>query len=212
MAGAGALKPVRGLAKKALWKNDEPGPDTSKKHRINREIRARSIRLVLDEGEHQILPLSQALAVAAEKGLDLVQVSSGSADPVVCRLFDYARLHYATKVKEKTQKRKQKEQQRRESAKELRLGARTGDHDLNTKVDHALKFLDAGHTVRFTVLFRRDDGCSVSGRPQRGTEVLQNVEELLAEAGEPTGPPAMAKGGAAQMFQTFKPFKAPAAG
>jgi translation initiation factor IF-3 len=118
--------------------------------RVNEQIRRSPVRLI-DESNNQvgIIPTQEALAMAREAGLDLVEVSP-AAEPPVCRIMDYGKWLYQ-------QKRKQKQNQKKQHAltmKEIRLRPKIDDHDREIKINHAAKFLEKGHKVQFTILFR----------------------------------------------------------
>lgn len=118
--------------------------------RVNEQIRYSQVRLI-DESHNQVgvIPTQEALGMAKEAGLDLVEVSPG-AQPPVCRIMDYGKWLYQ-------QKRKQKLNQKKQHAvtlKEIRLRPKIDAHDRDIKITHAAKFLEKGHKVQFTILFR----------------------------------------------------------
>ena len=105
-------------------------------YRVNEGIRAREVRIVGEGVESTVVPLYQALKLAEEKGIDLVEISP-TAVPPVCRLIDYSKFLYQQKKKQKEQKAKQV----RIDVKEIRFGPQTDDHDYNFKLKHAISFL-----------------------------------------------------------------------
>ena len=105
------------------------------KHRINRKITAEELRLVGDNVEIGVYSLAQALAMANEQGLDLVEISP-KAVPPVCKVMDYKKFLYEQKKREKTLKSKAA----KVVVKEIRFGPNTDDHDYNFKKKHAEKF------------------------------------------------------------------------
>lgn len=110
----------------------------------------REVRVIDDEGNQLgIFATHEALNLAFERGLDLVEVAP-NAIPPVCRLLDYGKFQYERQKKEREARRAQKIIE----IKEIRLRPRTGEHDLDTKVRHALSFLDEGSKVKVTVRFR----------------------------------------------------------
>lgn len=118
-------------------------------HRINDEIVASEIRLVVEGEEPLVLSVSKALQMAEEQELDLVEISP-NAKPPVCKILDYKKFLY-------NQKRKQKELKAKQSkvvVKEIRFGPNTDDHDFNFKLAHAKKFLEEGSKVKAYVFFR----------------------------------------------------------
>ena len=120
------------------------------------------------------MPTFQALALAQEKGLDLVEVAP-TAVPPVCRILDYGQYKYELQKREREQKKKQKSQ----TFKEVRLGVKVDVHDLQTKARRAAQFLDHGDRVKVTVRFR---GREIS-HANLGRDLLLRTAETLAEHG-----------------------------
>ncbi|RZS97751.1 translation initiation factor IF-3 [Cecembia calidifontis] len=125
-------------------------PRQEEPYRVNDKIRAREVRVVGDyvEGGNAVLSLSQALKLAEENDLDLVEISP-NANPPVCKVIDYAKFKYE-------QKKKQKEIKANASktvVKEIRFGPNTDDHDFNFKLKHAINFLKEGAKVKAYVHF-----------------------------------------------------------
>ena len=107
--------------------------DTLKgQYRINEQIRAKEVRIVSDDIEPKVYPIFQALKMAEEKELDLVEISP-NAQPPVCRIIDYSKFLYQLKKRQKEQKAKQV----KVNVKEIRFGPQTDDHDYNFKLKHA---------------------------------------------------------------------------
>lgn len=149
---------------------------------MNEQIRITPIRLVGAEGEQLgIVPTTQALEKAREAGLDLVEVAANERPPV-CKILDYGKLRYANSHKgnKATKVRQQK-------LKEIRVRPRTGDHDIDTKVAHARKFLEHNDKVQVTVIFRGRE----MQHQEEGRRVLDAVLEKLAAVGKVERPPAM---------------------
>lgn len=118
-------------------------------HKINENIRAIEIRLIVEGAEPQLMSLREALALAEEQEMDLVEISPNAVPPV-CKIMDYRKFLY-------NQKRKQKELKAKQSKiviKEIRFGPNTDDHDFNFKMEHARKFLEEGSKVKAYVFFR----------------------------------------------------------
>ncbi len=128
------------------------------------------------------MPLREALALAEERGLDLVEVAP-NANPPVCRLLDYGKYMYELQKKAREARKAQKHTE----VKEIRLRPRIGEHDLEFKVRDARRFLSKGHKVRFRMFFR--------GREVVHQDVakalLQDVAGRLADAGFVEAPPKM---------------------
>ena len=119
--------------------------------KINREIRAKTIRLVGEniENQNQVMPTMQALRMAEEQEMDLVEISP-TADPPVCRILNYQKFLYQQKKKQKEIKAKTV----RVVVKEIRFGPNTDDHDYNFKLKHAINFLEEGSKVKAFVFFK----------------------------------------------------------
>lgn len=143
--------------------------------RVNERIRIREVRLIDDEGRQiGIIPTREALEMAREKGLDLVEVAP-NASPPVCRLMDYGKFRYEQSRKERDSRRHQQVTK----LKEVRIEPKIGGHDLETKGRQAAKFLDAGNKVKLTVLFR---GRSIT-HPELGKDLLDRLAEQLQDHG-----------------------------
>jgi translation initiation factor IF-3 len=133
------------------------------------------VRLIDDEGRQiGIIPTREALEMARERGLDLVEVAP-NASPPVCRLMDYGKFRYEQSRKERDSRRNQHVIK----LKEVRIEPKIGDHDLETKGRQAAKFLDAGDKVKLTVLFR---GRSIT-HPELGKELLERLAVQLQDHG-----------------------------
>ena len=136
--GGGPRRPFRGRVIK-----EDP-------HRINNKIYGvNEVRVVGENVEQGVYPFSQALRMAEELGLDLVEISP-TAVPPVCRITDYKKFLYDLKKKQKEIKAKAATVE----MKEIRFGPNTDEHDLNFKLKHARKFLEEGHKVKAFVFFR----------------------------------------------------------
>ena len=119
-------------------------------HRINDRITGvNEVRLVGDNVEQGIYPLREALRIAEDQGLDLVEISP-TAVPPVCRIIEYKKFLYDLKKKQKEIKAKAATVE----MKEIRFGPNTDEHDLNFKLKHARKFIEEGHKVKAFVFFR----------------------------------------------------------
>jgi translation initiation factor IF-3 len=118
-------------------------------HRINEKIIAREIRLIMEGSEPVVLSTSEALRMAEDQDVDLVEISP-NATPPVCKLMDYRKFLYNQKRREKELKAKQSKVE----LKEIRFGPNTDDHDFNFKLAHARKFLEQGNKLKAYVFFR----------------------------------------------------------
>src|SRR6202140_1764374 len=118
--------------------------------RTNERIRAREIRVIGDEGQQiGVMPPFEALKMAREKNLDLVEISP-TAQPPVCRIMDYGKFLYQQEKKE----REAKKHQKTITVKEVKFRINVDDHDYETKKNHVLRFLDEGDKVKATIFFR----------------------------------------------------------
>lgn len=118
--------------------------------RINREITASKVRLVGDNIEEQgIYSIGQAMRMADELGLDLVEITA-KADPPVCRIMDYQKYLYQQKKKAK----EMKSNSAKVVIKEIRFGPNTDEHDFQFKLKHAMEFLQEGSKVKASVFFK----------------------------------------------------------
>jgi len=141
----------------------------SREHQINEEIRAREVRVIGVNGEQLgIMNIRDALQLAADANLDLVNVAP-MAKPPVCRIMDYGKYRYEQQKKEKEARKNQKTV----DIKEVRFSATIEDHDFQTKMRNVVKFLKEGDKVKLTVRFR--------GREITHAEIGQRVLERAAE-------------------------------
>lgn len=127
-----------------------------------------------DNVEQGVYPFSQALRMAEDMGLDLVEISA-SAVPIVCRIIEYKKFLYDLKKKQKEIKAKQSTVE----VKEIRFGPNTDEHDVNFKLKHARNFLEEGHKVKAFVFFR---GRSIVFK-ERGEILLLKFAQDLEDIG-----------------------------
>ncbi len=139
-------------------------------YRINEQIRAKEVRIVGDEIEPKVYPLFQALKIAGDMELDLVEISP-NAQPPVCRIIDYSKFLYQQKKRQKEQKAKQV----KVTVKEIRFGPQTDDHDYNFKLKHAKGFLEDGDKVKAYVFFK---GRSILFKEQGEVLLLRFATDL----------------------------------
>ncbi|MDP4264852.1 MAG: translation initiation factor IF-3 [Bacteroidota bacterium] len=147
-------------------------PRKEAEHRINHFIRAPQVRLVGDNVEVGIYSLQDALKMAQEQQLDLVEISP-QVDPPVCKIIDYNKFLYDKKKKEKEMKAKSKVSE----VKEIRFTPNTDDHDFDFKAKHAEAFLKDGNKVKAYVQFK---GRAIQFQ-ERGQLLLLKFAERLAE-------------------------------
>jgi translation initiation factor IF-3 len=150
--------------------------------RLNEQIRLSPIRLVGAAGEQLgIVPTAQALEMAREAGLDLVEVAA-SERPPVCKILDYSKMRFTN-----SQKNNKAGKVRQQKTKEIRVRPKTGDHDVDTKVTQARKFLEHNDKVQVTVNFRGRE----MQYQQEGRRVLDSVIEKLSDVGKIESAPRM---------------------
>lgn len=139
-------------------------------YRVNEQIRVREVRIVGDGIESTVLPTRDALRLAEQQGVDLVEISP-NAEPPVCRLIDYSKFIYQQRKKQKEIKAKQVKIE----IKEIRFGPQTDDHDYNFKLKHARGFLSEGDKVKAYVFFR---GRSILFKEQGEVLLLRFAQDL----------------------------------
>ena len=146
--------------------------DNNKKdaHAINEHIRAKEVRLVGDNVENGIFSIGQAMKIADDMGLDLIEISPNAAPPV-CRVLDYQKFLYQQRKRLKEQKAKST----KVVVKEIRFGPQTDDHDYNFKLKHAMGFLKDGAKVKAYVFFR---GRSILFKEQGEVLLLRFANDL----------------------------------
>lgn len=139
-------------------------------YRINERIKVREVRLVGDNVETGVYPISQALKIAEDLELDLVEISPNAVPPV-CRVTDYQKFIYQQKKRQKEQKAKSV----KVVVKEIRFGPQTDDHDYNFKLKHAKGFLEEGAKVKAYVFFK---GRSILFKEQGEVLLLRFANDL----------------------------------
>lgn len=139
-------------------------------YRINEAIRTKEVRLVGDNVEQGVYTIQQALRIANDQELDLVEISP-NVNPPVCRVVDYQKFIFQLKKKQKEQKAKSV----KVVVKEIRFGPQTDDHDYNFKLKHAKGFLSEGSKVKAYVFFR---GRSILFKDQGEVLLLRFANDL----------------------------------
>ncbi|WP_052055680.1 translation initiation factor IF-3 [Myxosarcina sp. GI1] len=148
----------------------------SEKYKVNNKINAERVRIIDSEGEQiGIQPLSDALTLAEESKLDLVEIAP-KASPPVCKLIDYGKFKYRQQKKQAEAKKNSAEN----TLKELKLRYCTDTGDLDTKLRHARKFLSKGSKVKFSMRFRGREKAFV----HKGKEKLENIVERLSDVAD----------------------------
>ncbi|HEY4154648.1 MAG TPA: translation initiation factor IF-3 [Puia sp.] len=156
--------------------------EQQQEHRTNNMIRVPQVRLVGENVTVGVYPTQEALRMAQDQALDLVEISP-NADPPVCKIIDYNKFLYEKKRKEKEMKAKSKASE----VKEIRFTPNTDDHDFDFKAKHAEKFLKDGDKVKAYVQFK---GRAIQFR-ERGELLLLKFAERLNEVGVLEGMPKM---------------------
>ena len=142
---------------------------------INEKIRAAQVRVIDSDGSQLgVMKTDKALELAYDKGLDLVEMNA-SGDTPVCKIMDYGKYRFDRSKREKESRKKQVTVE----TKEIKFSCRIGQHDFDTKISHATKFLTAGNKVKMTIMF--------SGREmnntQRGVDLMGEIAKALEEVG-----------------------------
>jgi translation initiation factor IF-3 len=164
--------------------------------RVNRDITAISVRLILENGDMSgVVPLREALSVATDARLDLVEISPNAAPPV-CKIMDYGKYRYQLQKKHQEAKKKQKTVE----TKEIKLRPNIDQHDLEIKMKRVHKFLGEGNKVKFTLRFRGRE----MAHQNLGMELLLKVKEELAEIVKIDHPP---KSEGRQIIMIVSPLK-----
>ena len=164
-------EPVASAPQGANRQNNRGGnKDNKDQHAINERIRAREVRLVGDNVTQGVYTIQQALAIADEQGLDLIEISP-NAQPPVCRVLDYQKFLYQQRKRLKEQKAKST----KVVVKEIRFGPQTDDLDYNFKLKHAIGVLQAGAKVKAYVFFK---GRSILFKEQGEVLLLRFANDL----------------------------------
>jgi len=142
---------------------------------VNDQIRAREVRLVGPEGEQVgIVPVAEALRLAQDTDLDLVEVAP-TARPPVCKLMDYGKFKYESAQKAREARRNQS----LTVIKEMKLRPKIDPHDYETKKGHVVRFLKAGDKVKITIMFRGRE----QSRPELGFRLLKRLADEVTDLG-----------------------------
>ena len=170
----------------------------TKEIQINEAIRDREVRVVTDDGEQLgIMPASEALRIAGTRNLDLVKIAP-QAKPPVCKIMDYGKYRFEQQKREKEAKKNQHQIE----IKEVQLSLNIDTHDMETKANHANRFLKSGNKVKVSIRFRGRE----MAHPERGHEIMAKFAEMCAENGN-IEKPAKLEGRNMLMFLAAKPAK-----
>ncbi len=155
----------------------------AKELRINDKIRVKEVRLIDDSGnQHDVISVTDALTMAKEAGLDLVEVAP-QANPPVCKILDYGKYKFELEKKLRESKKKQK----LVKIKEIRMQPKIEKHDLEFKAKHVKTFLDEGNKVKVTVRFRGRE----LAHTELGKVVLEKVMTAIEGSFNVDRPPQM---------------------
>ena len=147
----------------------------TKELQINEEIRDKEVRVITDDGEQLgIMSAADALKAATYRSLDLVKIAP-QAVPPVCKIMDYGKYKFDQQKREKEAKKNQKVIE----IKEIQLTLNIDTHDIETKVNHAIRFLKAGNKVKVSIRFRGREMV----HPERGLEIMQSFADACSEYG-----------------------------
>ncbi|HTI38758.1 MAG TPA: translation initiation factor IF-3 [Vicinamibacterales bacterium] len=148
-------------------------PRRDDRTRVNERIRVREVRVIDENGEQLgIMAPPQALAIARQKGLDLVEIAA-TAVPPVCRIMDFGRYQY----QEQKRARSAKKHQKIIEVKEIKFRPKVDEHDYQFKKKHIERFLAEGDKVKATIFFRGRE----MAHPEIGRRILERLIEELAE-------------------------------
>ncbi len=155
--------------------------DKRETHNINERIRATELRVVSEAGENLgVLPTSEALKLAKEQGLDLIEIAPHAAPPVA-RIMSFDKFRYS---QEKEAKRKNREQKGRDM-KQIRITPRAAKNDLETKAKRARAFLDDGHRVEVSIFLRGREKANMGFAKQKLQEFLTMLGAAYVTVAEP---------------------------
>ncbi|WP_432738876.1 translation initiation factor IF-3 [Maridesulfovibrio sp. FT414] len=161
------------------FQRDGRRPQRDDGARRNERIRVPQVRVIDDEGNQLgVIPTKQALEIAHERGLDLVEVAE-KADPPVCKIMDYGKFKYQQQKRKQEAKKKQTVIQ----IKEVKFRPKTDEHDYQTKLKHIRRFLEGGDRCKVTIFFRgreivhKDRGLAVLERVKEETQDISKLEQ-----------------------------------
>ncbi|WP_291168120.1 translation initiation factor IF-3 [Gimesia sp.] len=153
--------------------------------RLNDQIRISPVRVIDQDGEQLgVIPTAEALRLAMEANLDLVEVAS-DAKPPVCRIMDYGKLKY-----ERKKKTSKNTKQHQVQLKEIRMRPKIGKHDIEFKLKSARKFLEQKDKVKFNIMFRGRE----NAHHELGRTILGEIQEQLSEIAKVEQAATMASG------------------
>ena len=161
--------------------------------RINEKINHSEVRIISFGERDGVYSIREALEMAKQEGLDLIEISS-KAHPPVCKIMDYSKFKYEKSKQEK----KNKKNSKNKPEKEIKFGPNTGDHDFSFKLKNAREFLEKGHRVKAYIQFK---GRELAFK-EKGELMLLKFAEALTDLG---GVDALPKMNGRKMFVTISP-------
>ncbi len=157
--------------------------ELKQKYKVNEMIRAKEVRLIGPDGKQiGIVPLSSALRMAEDYGLDLVEIAP-TANPPVCKIMDFGEFLYQEAKKLKEAKKKQAVVE----VKEVKLSPKTDKHDLEVKIKHILRFLEDKNKVKIRVVFK---GREIN-HPELADKVFTTIFQAIEGKGQIESPPKL---------------------
>ena len=173
-------------------------PISKQELQINEQIRDKELRVIDSDGTQLgIMSLRQAMEIAEKKNLDLVKIAP-QANPPVCKIIDYGKFRFEQAKREK----EARKNQRVVEIKEVRLSLNIDTHDVETKKNHALRFISEGNKVKASIRFRGRE----MGHPELGLEIMRRFADAMSEVAN-VEKPAKLEGRTMLMFLAPKPAK-----
>jgi translation initiation factor IF-3 len=179
---AGKTKEDRSIPPNDRNDRNMPARDRGNQHRVNEQIRISPVRLIGVNGEQLgVVPTAQAMDLAREANLDLVEVAAQERPPV-CKIMDYGKFRYQQQLSKRDKKKTHQPK-----LKEIRVRPKTGDHDIETKVNQARKFLEHNDKVLLNVLFRGRELQHI----EEGQRIILGMLEKLVDLAKVEKAPTM---------------------
>ncbi|MBD3360922.1 translation initiation factor IF-3 [Candidatus Peregrinibacteria bacterium] len=155
----------------------------TKRLRVNKNIKAPTVRLIGENGEQLgIMAIEKALNIAKEKNLDLCEVAP-NVNPPVCKIMDYGKYQYHQKKIET----KHRKMQKKTEVKGVRIGFKTGEHDLKVKAKQARKFLEAKNAVKVSLIFKGREAVYKNLAKEKLMDFYKNLENVCTLETPPKG-------------------------
>ncbi|MBC7196869.1 MAG: translation initiation factor IF-3 [Deferribacterales bacterium] len=153
------------------------------KERVNEEITAKEVRLILSDGSQKgVVSIEEALKIAYEEGYDLVEIAP-NATPPVCKIMDYSKFKFEKSKKEKEAKKKQKQHQI--DIKEIKFRPKIEEHDYGVKLKHIKRFLEDGDKVKVVVRYRGREMMFIDQGLELLNKLVSDLEDLCVVEKKP---------------------------